>query len=187
MCSANIFQNPCKADVRYTAGKISMCPAWKITCPVGHIATKVNVLWDKIYMPRACGHALMLSPESWKLISSVEWINQLSHWNTSTNAGKVMRRSFIVSCNECGLTPYFSLVSIINLIQCLQTQCCSERYAVFVSYEVVLPFLIILFPFLPVFSLPHHLASVLLAEAIKQDQTAAIATIIANWPLPVLW
>ena len=37
----------------YTAGKISMCPDWKITCPVGHVTTKVYVPWDKIYMPRA--------------------------------------------------------------------------------------------------------------------------------------
>ena len=46
----------------YTAGKISTCPDWKITCPVGHVTTKVYVPWDKIYMPRAHGHALMSSP-----------------------------------------------------------------------------------------------------------------------------
>ena len=42
---------PCKAYV--------YCPDWKITCPVGHVTTKVYVPWDKIYMPRARGHALM--------------------------------------------------------------------------------------------------------------------------------
>ena len=28
----------------------------------GHVTTKVYVPWDKIYMPRACGHTLMSSP-----------------------------------------------------------------------------------------------------------------------------
>ena len=45
----------------YTAGKISTCPYWKITCPVGHITTNVYVPWDKFYMARACGHTLMSS------------------------------------------------------------------------------------------------------------------------------
>ena len=53
---------PCKAYVYWWENKYSTCPAWKITCPVGHITTKVYVPWDKIYMPRACGHALMSSP-----------------------------------------------------------------------------------------------------------------------------
>ena len=52
---------PCK--LMHTAGKISTCPDWKVTCPVRHITTKVYVPWDKIYMPQACGHALMSSPE----------------------------------------------------------------------------------------------------------------------------
>ena len=59
-CSANICTSPIK--LTYTAGKISTCPYWKITCPVGHITTEVSVPWDKIYMPRALGHALMSSP-----------------------------------------------------------------------------------------------------------------------------
>ena len=59
-CPANICTSPVK--LTYTAGKISTCPYWKITCPVGHVSTKVYVPWDKIYMPRACGHTLMSSP-----------------------------------------------------------------------------------------------------------------------------
>ena len=61
-CPANICTSPVK--LMYTAGKISTCPDWKITCPLGHVTTKVYVPWDKIYMPRACGHALMSSPAS---------------------------------------------------------------------------------------------------------------------------
>ena len=48
-----------------------MCPAWKITCPVGHVSTQFNMPWDKIYMPRACGHALMSSPGSWSTLAQV--------------------------------------------------------------------------------------------------------------------
>ena len=59
-CRANICTSPVK--LMYTAGKISACPDWKITCPVGHVTTKVYVPWEKIYMPRACRHALMSSP-----------------------------------------------------------------------------------------------------------------------------
>ena len=61
MCPANICISPVK--LMYTAGKISTCPDWKITCPVGHVTTKFYVPWVKIYMPRACGHALVSSPE----------------------------------------------------------------------------------------------------------------------------
>ena len=46
----------------YTAGKVNTCPDLKITCPAGHVTTNVYVPWDKIYMPRAWGHALMSSP-----------------------------------------------------------------------------------------------------------------------------
>ena len=35
-------------------------------------------------------------------------------------------------------------------------------------------------------SIPSHLASTLLKEAIHVSQASAIANIIANWPLPVL-
>ena len=59
-CPANICTSPVK--LMYTAGKISTCPYWKITCPFGHVTAKVQVPWDKIYVPRACGHALTLSP-----------------------------------------------------------------------------------------------------------------------------
>ena len=41
MCPANICTSPVK--LMYTAGKISTCPDWKITCPVGHVTTKVWV------------------------------------------------------------------------------------------------------------------------------------------------
>ena len=58
----------------YTAGKISTRPDWKITCPVGHVTTKVCVPWDKIYMPRAHGHALMSSPD----MPSKVW-DEISH------------------------------------------------------------------------------------------------------------
>ena len=61
-CSATI----CASLVKLvnTAGKICTCPDWKITCPVGHVTTKVYVPCDKIYiyMPRACGHILMSIP-----------------------------------------------------------------------------------------------------------------------------
>ena len=60
MCPANICTSPVR--LMYTAGKISTCPDWKITCPVRQEATKFYVPWDKIYMPRACRHALMSSP-----------------------------------------------------------------------------------------------------------------------------
>ena len=60
-CPANICTSPVK--LMYTAGKISTCPDWKITCPVGHITTTDYLPWDKIYMPWACGHALMSSPD----------------------------------------------------------------------------------------------------------------------------
>ena len=60
MCPANICTSPAK--LMYTAEKISTRPDWKITCPVGHVTTKVYVPWDKIYMPRACGHALLTNP-----------------------------------------------------------------------------------------------------------------------------
>ena len=52
---------PCKAYIYCWENKYM---PWlkKITCPVGHATTKVYVPWDKIYMPRACGHTLMLSP-----------------------------------------------------------------------------------------------------------------------------
>ena len=53
---------PCKAYVYCWKNKYSTCPDWKITCSVGHVITKFYVPWDKIYMPRACGHALMSSP-----------------------------------------------------------------------------------------------------------------------------
>ena len=56
----NIYTNPVK--LMYTDGKISTCPDWKISCPVGHITRTVNVSWGKINMPRASGHALMSSP-----------------------------------------------------------------------------------------------------------------------------
>ena len=46
----------------YTAGKIKTWPDWKFTCPVGHVSIKVYEPWNKIYMPQACGHTLMLSP-----------------------------------------------------------------------------------------------------------------------------
>ena len=59
-CPANICASPVK--LMYTAGKISICPEWKMTCPVGHVTTEVYVPWDKIYMSRACRYALMLSP-----------------------------------------------------------------------------------------------------------------------------
>ena len=59
-CLANICTGPVK--LMYTAGKVSTCAYWKITCPVGHVTTNVYVPWDKIYMPRACGHTLMSSP-----------------------------------------------------------------------------------------------------------------------------
>ena len=45
-----------------TAEKISTRPDWKITCPVGHLTTNAYVPWNKIYMRRACGHALISSP-----------------------------------------------------------------------------------------------------------------------------
>ena len=60
-CPANICRSPVK--LIYTAGKISPCPDWKITCPGGHVTTKLYVPWDKIYVPRACGHTLMSSPD----------------------------------------------------------------------------------------------------------------------------
>ena len=59
-CPDNICTSPVK--LIYIAEKISTCPDWKITCPVGHVTTKVYVPWDKIYMPRAHGYALMLTP-----------------------------------------------------------------------------------------------------------------------------
>ena len=46
----------------YTAGKVSTCPDWRVICPVGHVTTEVYVPWDRMYVPRAYGHALMLSP-----------------------------------------------------------------------------------------------------------------------------
>ena len=61
MCPANICTSPVK--LMYSAGKINTCPDWKITCPVRHVTTKFYMPWDKIYMPRACGHALMSSPD----------------------------------------------------------------------------------------------------------------------------
>ena len=60
MCLANICTSPAK--LMYTARKVSVCPDWKITCPVRHLTTKVYVPWNKMYLPRACGNALMLSP-----------------------------------------------------------------------------------------------------------------------------
>ena len=51
MCPANISTSPVK--LTYTAGKISTCPDWKISCPVGHVTTNVYVPCDRIYMPRA--------------------------------------------------------------------------------------------------------------------------------------
>ena len=57
---ANICTTPVK--LIHTAGKISTCPDWKITCLVEHVTTKSYVPWDKIYMPRACGRPLMSSP-----------------------------------------------------------------------------------------------------------------------------
>ena len=60
-CPANICTSPVK--LMYTSGKISTCPDWKITCPVGHVTRTVYAPWNKIYMPLACGHALLSSPE----------------------------------------------------------------------------------------------------------------------------
>ena len=66
-CPANICTSPLK--LLYIAGEISTCCDWKITCPVGHITTKIYVPWDKIYvpwdkiyMPGACGHTFISSP-----------------------------------------------------------------------------------------------------------------------------
>ena len=56
------FHMPSPVKLIYTARKITTCPDWKITCPVGHVIRKVCVPWDKIYMPQACGHPLMWSP-----------------------------------------------------------------------------------------------------------------------------
>ena len=53
----------CPANICTSPVKLMDTADLKITCPVGHVTTKVYVPWDKIYMPRACGHALMSSPE----------------------------------------------------------------------------------------------------------------------------
>ena len=79
---------------KHTAGKISKCPDWKFTCPVGHVTTKVYVPWDKIYMPRARGHALMSSPEQcWNVVN---WTlkNQLQ-WNFNRNSYIFIEENFL--------------------------------------------------------------------------------------------
>ena len=53
---------PCQAYV-YCWKNMYMPILKKITCPLRHVTTKVYVPWDKIYMPRARGHALMSSPD----------------------------------------------------------------------------------------------------------------------------
>ena len=58
----SIFKKKKKMSISCTllsTGKICTCPDWKITCPVGHVTTKVYVPWDKIYMPRACSPELI--------------------------------------------------------------------------------------------------------------------------------
>ena len=54
---------PCKAYVYYRENKY--VPRLK------HVTTKVYVPWNKIYMPRACGHALMSSPAL--ILISILW------------------------------------------------------------------------------------------------------------------
>ena len=71
----------------HTAGKISTCPDWKITCPVGHVTTKFYVPWDKIYMPRACGHPLMSSPA---VVVSIVPADGLAHNGAKPSAGTLM-------------------------------------------------------------------------------------------------
>ena len=80
-CPANIYTSPVK--LMYTAGKISTCPDWKITCPVGHATTKVCVPWDKIYMPRACGHAFMSRPVKCRQVAKCDLQVIKSFLNTS--------------------------------------------------------------------------------------------------------
>ena len=41
--------------------KKSMCSTPQIACPVRHLAKQFYMPWDKMYMPRACGHTSMLS------------------------------------------------------------------------------------------------------------------------------
>ena len=54
MCPTNICTSPVK--LIYTAEKISTCPDWKITCPVGHVTTKVCAQGQDLHAPgtRSC-------------------------------------------------------------------------------------------------------------------------------------
>ena len=84
-CPAKIFTCPekiCTNPVKpmYTAGKVNTCPDLKITCPAGHVTTNVNVPWDKIYMPRACRHALMLSPDTGSAWNGRPWPGRSQNW-----------------------------------------------------------------------------------------------------------
>ena len=98
-CAQPIFvRSPVK--LMYTAGKISMCPVWKITCPVGHVATKVNVPWDKIYMSRACGHALMSSPDAQNaqgIILQNEFENHTFGITATSSRGQWLK-SYMLNC-----------------------------------------------------------------------------------------
>ena len=49
----------------YTAGKISTCPDQKNHLPSRAHNHKILCPWDKIYMPRACGHTLVSYPEGY--------------------------------------------------------------------------------------------------------------------------
>ena len=109
-CPAKIFHvprqylsKPCKAHVYCCENKYM--PWLKVTCPVGPITTKVYVPWDKIYMPRACGHALMSSPafsnfnsctvEVWEWISyhTLWWMWLLTHAGIKPLADSKIRKT----------------------------------------------------------------------------------------------
>ena len=101
-CAAKIFTCPaniCTSHVKimYTAWKIITCPDWKITCPVGHMTTNICVPWDKIYMPRACGHDLMLSPGMSKILGI-----PLTHWGRVTH---ICIGKLTIISSDNGLSP----------------------------------------------------------------------------------
>ena len=76
------FCKPCKVYEYCWENKYAQTE--KITCPVEHVTTNVYLPWDRIYMPRACGHALMLSPviyEQWLKLKSE--LSKEENWSDS--------------------------------------------------------------------------------------------------------
>ena len=83
MCPAKIFTCPvniCTSPIKlkYTAGKISTCPEWKITCPVGHLHNHKNLcaLRQDLHAP-GMRHALMSSSE---VLNKPQLCYDLNQW-----------------------------------------------------------------------------------------------------------